>query len=324
MAGPLVQIRDLSVRYLPESGGVIHALDGVDLEISHGQIIGVLGESGSGKTTLAAGLLRLLPPNAECSGSLLLDGENLLSAGEPELRRIRGAKIALITQDPALSLNPVIRVSEQISEVLGAHFRWSRKQRTQRVRELLAEIGFADTERIARLYPHQLSGGQRQRIVIAQAIACRPILIVADEPTSKLDSELQGQILELLRDIVRRHAAALLLITHDPTILAGYADRIVVMYAGRIVEQGPAGDILRRPLHPYTQALLDLTNVDDYGTRVTRLPFIPGEMADPTQLTPSCRFEPRCAERMQLCANLDPKASSQESSRLVSCFKYGE
>jgi oligopeptide/dipeptide ABC transporter ATP-binding protein len=317
-------MRNLSVRYLPASGGVVRAVDGLDLDIFKGEITGILGESGSGKSTLAATLVRLVPPRAECSGSLLFDGNNLLAAGESEVRRIRGAKVALIPQDPAISLNPVIRVGDQISEVLRAHFRFTRKERKLRVEGALAEVGFDDAERIAGSYPHQLSGGQRQRIVIAQAIACRPSLIVADEPTSKLDSQLQDQIIDLLRDIVRRHATALLLITHDPTILAGLADRIVVMYAGRIVEQGPAEDILRRPLHPYTHALVRLANTQVDRTRIPRLPFIPGEIPDPTQIQPGCRFEPRCSERMDVCAVRDPQAFSAESSRLVSCFKYGD
>jgi ABC-type glutathione transport system ATPase component len=229
LPAPLVQVRNLSVRYVPESGAAVHALDSIDLDILSGEIAGIMGESGSGKSTLTAALIRLLPTNAEFSGSLLVEGENLLAAQEAELRGMRGVKIALIPQDPAVSLNPVIRVGEQISEVLRAHLRLNRKQRNQRVQELLAEVGFDDAHRIADSYPHQLSGGQLQRIVIAQAIACRPSLIIADEPTSKLDSELQGQILELLRDIVRRHASALPLITHDPAILVGFADRIVIM-----------------------------------------------------------------------------------------------
>ena len=324
MPVPLVQIRNLTVSYMPENDGVVRALDRVDLDILNGEITGIVGESGSGKSTLAAALLQLLPPNAECSGSLLVDGENLLAAGEAELRRIRGTKTALIPQDPAMSLNPVIRVGDQVSEVLRAHSKLTRKQRKQRVQELLAEVGFVDVKRISDSYPHQLSGGQRQRIVIAQAIACHPGLIVADEPTSKLDSELQGQIMELLREIVRCHANALLLITHDPTILAGFADRIVVMYAGRIAEQGPAKDILRRPLHPYTRALIGLTEVRTDGVRVIRFPFIPGEVPDPAHFNQGCRFEPRCLERMELCAARHPQSFSPESFRLVSCFKYGE
>jgi oligopeptide/dipeptide ABC transporter ATP-binding protein len=324
LSAPLVQIRNLSVSYLPASGGVVHAVDGLDLDVFKGEITGILGESGSGKSTLAAALVRLVPSSAECSGSLLFDGNNLLAASECEVRTIRGAKIALIPQDPAISLNPVIRVGDQISEVLRAHFRPTRKERKLRVEGLLAEVGFGDAERIAGSYPHQLSGGQRQRIAIAQAIACRPSLIVADEPTSKLDSQLQGQIIELLRDIVRRHATALLLITHDPTILAGFADRIVVMYAGRIVEQGPAEDILRRPLHPYAHALVGLANIQANGTRATRLLFIPGDAPDPTQIKPGCCFEPRCSDRKGLCALRDPQAFSPEFSRLVSCFKYGD
>lgn len=332
MQAPLVQIRELSVRYVPQKGRPVQAVHAVDLDIWKGQVMGILGESGSGKSTLASSLLRLLAKNAEVAGSVFYDGNDLVVASERSLREIRGAKIALIPQDPAVSLNPVIRVGDQVSEVLRAHLKLSRRERSARVRELLHEVGFDDIERIYRAYPHQLSGGQRQRIAIAQAMACRPELILADEPTSKLDPQLQAQIIDLMSQIVRRNGTALLWITHDPTTLAGFADRVAVMYAGKIVEDGPAETVLRNPLHPYTWALMRLAQHADRlsvgagelrSAQRERLPEIPGELPDLTVSVHRCTFEPRCAQKLQVCSTRHPQAFSLGPSHLVSCFKYG-
>jgi len=219
---------------------------------------------------------------------------------EPELRRVRGKEISLISQDPALSLNPVIRVGDQIAEVIRAHVAMSGSERGQSVEELLHAVGFDQPQQIYSAYPHQLSGGQRQRVAIAQAIACHPVLVIADEPTSKLDAALQAEILSLLSEIRNRHRTAFLVISHDPTIFPGFADRIVVMYAGRVVEEGKTEDIFRRPLHPYTQALVLLSErhfVKAQTSRV-RLPGIDGGPPDLTRIGAGCRFEPRCPERM--------------------------
>jgi oligopeptide/dipeptide ABC transporter ATP-binding protein len=321
-----VQVCGLTVRYLPENGTPVPALVDASIALGPGEVVGVIGESGSGKSTLAAAMLRLLPPHAEyCTGSILFHGQDLLTMDELALRKVRGARISLIPQDPATSLNPVIRVGEQISEVLRAHLAMNRRERKSHVKGLLREVGFDDPERVYAAYPHQLSGGQRQRVVIAQAMACRPALVIADEPTSKLDSVLQVQILTLMSDLVRQHRTALLLITHDPSLLAGFADRIAVMYAGRIVEQGSTEDILRRPLHPYTQGLVRLSlsvpTVSKTGSK--QFPAIAGEPPDLTQVGARCRFEPHCTERMEICASRDPEESTPEPSRRVSCFKYG-
>jgi oligopeptide/dipeptide ABC transporter ATP-binding protein len=320
----------LTVTYVPENGRPVHAVADAGLDIRPGEVIGIIGESGSGKSTLAAALLRLLPARAKYKGSVLFDGRDLLKIEESELHRVRGVRVSLITQDPAASLNPVIRVGEQISEVLLAHLKMNRGERKNRVKELLGEVGFDDAERIYAAYPHQLSGGQRQRVVIAQAMACRPVLVIADEPTSKLDSVLQAQIAALMLDLVRQHRTALLWITHDPAALAGFADRIAVMYAGRIVEYGNVNDILLRPLHPYTQALIRLSKStqisaesDARQSGAREFPAIQGEPPDLTQTGARCGFEPRCPERMEVCASRDPEVSMPEPSRRVSCFKYG-
>ena len=259
MSRVLAQVTNLTVRYMVNTTPAISALDNVSLSVWPGEVLAIVGESGSGKSTLTAALLRLLPPNAHCTGSMLFDGEDLLGMHERELQHVRGARLSLIHQDPASALNPVLRIRTQISEVLRAHLRMNPAERRVRVRELLSEVGFDDPERIASSYAHQLSGGQRQRVVVAQAIACRPALIIADESTSKLDGLLQAEIMELLSGIVRRHGTALTWITHELATIAGFANRLAVMHAGQIVEEGPTLDLLRRPKHPYTQELIGLT-----------------------------------------------------------------
>lgn len=328
MDGPkdhLIKVHDLSVTYCAEGGVQIRAVDGVSLDIRPGEIVGILGESGCGKSTMASALLRLLPPGAKCEGRILFRDRDLVNLSEAELRTIRGREIALIPQDPALSLNPVMTAGALIGEVLRAHLPLSAAQRCQRVLELLCEVGFDRPEEIYSAYPHQLSGGQRQRIAIAQAVACRPALLIADEPTSKLDATLQSEIIELLLKIRQQHGTAILIIGHDPAVFAGFADRIAVMYAGRIVEAGKCAEILGRSLHPYTQALVRIASslVNCTGA-ISRIPAIAGESPDPGCIPGGCRFEPRCSERMDVCSQRYPPESLPEPSRSVNCFKYGE
>lgn len=315
----------MTVRYPSKGAEHVTALNAVHLSVNASEIVGVMGESGSGKSTLAAALLRLLPAQAEYqAGAVLLDGSDVLKMPEAELRRLRGARAALIPQDPATALNPVLKVGTQVAEVLRAHLSLSRSDRKKRVLELLREVGFDAPERTYSSYPHELSGGQRQRIAIAQAMACGPALLIADEPTSKLDSVLQVEILRVMSEVVRRHNTALILITHDPAILAAFADRIVVMYAGQVVEEGTAAEVLRNPLHPYTRALLQLfaTGQEKSPARGTEFPIIAGDPPDLTRTEPGCRFEARCPERMDICSRENPRESVQQSSHRVSCFKY--
>lgn len=321
----LARVDSLSVTYLPDSDQPVRALDHASLEIRPGELVGILGESGSGKSTLAAALLRLLPTDARYdSGTIRFRDRELLALSESALRRIRGAEIALIPQDPALALNPVIRVGDQIAEVLRAHVHMTRRDRRTRVEELLAEVGFDQPRQIYTAYPHQLSGGQRQRVVIAQAVACRPQLVIADEATSKLDASLQAEIIALMREISQRHRMAFIVISHDPTVLAGFVDRIAVMYAGRIVEEGRTEDIFRRPLHPYTQALVRLSAryLTNAGSR-TRFAAIDGEPPNLTSPGIGCPFAPRCPERMQVCTDRELEETTPQLSQRVSCFKYG-
>ena len=321
----LALVHQLSVAYLLDGSEPVRALDQASLAIRAGELVGILGESGSGKSTLASALLRLLPDNARYDGgSIRFRGRDLLTLSETELRRIRGAEIALIPQDPALALNPVMKVGHQIAEVLRAHVSMTSTERMARAVELLGEVGFDQPRQVSHAYPHQLSGGQRQRVVIAQAMACRPQLVVADEPTSKLDASLQTEILLLMREIGRRHNTAFVVISHDPTVLAGLVDRVAVMYAGRIVEEASTEEIFRRPLHPYTQALVRLCMryMPSAGTQ-SRFPAIYGEPPGMTGVGVGCRFAPRCPEKMQICAERDTKETNHDPSHRVSCFKYG-
>ena len=317
-----LQVRGLSVCY-QVADKVVRTLDRINLTIHTGEVIGLLGESGSGKSTLASAIVRLLPSNGNHDGGqVLFEARDLLRLPERDLRAIRGGRISVIWQDPALTLNPVIAVGDQIAEVLRAHEKLGRRQRRARVLELLREVGFVSPDEIYGAYAHQLSGGQRQRVVIAQAIACNPALIIADEATSKLDAELQKDILDLLGDLRRRCGTALLLISHDPGVLAAYADRIVVMYAGRVVEEADAFSIFKHPKHPYTEALVRLATPTNASTQC-RLPAIGGEAPDLGDIFAGCRFEPRCAQKLAQCATSDPVEVRSENGR-VSCFKYGE
>jgi oligopeptide/dipeptide ABC transporter ATP-binding protein len=321
-----LEVRDLTVTYLAEGGDPIRALDGVGIDVSPGEVVGILGESGCGKSTLANALVRLLPPLAAIQGTIAFRGRDLLTLPEPELRAIRGRDISLMGQDPALALNPVMKAGIQIEEALRAHFPLERPERRARVMELLREVGFDKPEEIYSTYPHQLSGGQRQRIAIAQALACRPALLIADEPISKLDATLQAGIVGLLKQIRTSHQTAILLISHDPSLFAGFADRIAVMYAGRIVEVGTTSQIFRWPLHPYTQALVRLASASTIteANPGIKFPAIEGESARPDQIAAGCRFEPRCADRMDICSHRYPQEFFPEPSRPVNCFKYGE
>lgn len=262
----------------------MRALDDIGLEIGDGEVLGILGESGCGKSTLANAVLRLLPSNATTEGGeILLHDCDLLRLSESELSAIRGRKISLVPQDPALSLNPVMTVGAQIAEVLRAHLRMTAEERRDRVCDLLCEVGFDQPVTIYHAYPHQLSGGQRQRVVIAQAVACRPALVIADEPTSKLDAPLRLDIIGLLSEMRLRHGTAILLISHDPALVVAFADRVAVMNAGRIVEAGTCTEMFARPLHSYTQALVRLARSSvGAGTGAKgRFPGIEGESLPP-------------------------------------------
>jgi peptide/nickel transport system ATP-binding protein len=324
---PLLQVRNLAVFIRGDGNRHVRPLEGIDFDVFAGETVGLLGESGAGKTTLAMAILRLLPASSyKVDGCIRFQGIPLLSLSEHELRKIRGSRIALVYQDSSV-LNPVLRVGDQIAEVLRAHFTWTRHQYKDRVLSLLQEVEMPDAERIYAAFPHQLSGGQRQRIALAEALACQPALVIADEPTSSLDPNTTSGILGLFGRLKRRFDTSFLLISHDFSFLTDLSDRIMIMYAGRIVEHGSRGEMLQGPLHPYTRALfqcgslLQTPNVREVGK--CRMPTIAGRPPDPSGAILGCDFENRCPERMTLCRTRVPEETRVSQAHSVRCFKFG-
>jgi len=298
---PLLEVRDLRVSFRTEDG-VVQAVDGLSLTIGAGEVLGIVGESGSGKTVSVMAVMRLIrDPNAVIEGEVLLRGRDLMKLSSGEMRAIRGGEIAMIFQDPMTALTPVYSVGWQIAEQLRAHEELTRGQANRRAVELLRAVGISNPERRADDYPHQFSGGMRQRVMIAMALSCSPSLLIADEPTTALDVTIQAQILDLMKRLKSEFGSSILIITHDMGVVADLAERIVVMYAGRVVEEGPKAGIFRDTQHPYTWGLLgSIPRVD--RPRIRRLAAIPG--SPPSLLAPAegCRFAPRCPHRFELCA----------------------
>lgn len=308
------------MRLRGDDGRDLVLLDGVSLDLRRGETVVLAGESGSGKTTLARTILGLLPEGARVvAGSVTFERRVLSSLGEADLESVRGKQIALISQEPGLALNPVLRVGRQVAEVLAAHDVGPRRERRAAVEALFDRVGLPEPGRIHDAYPHELSGGQRQRVAIAQAIACGPALLLADEPTTALDPVSQARILSLLEQLRRELNLALLLISHDLATAAPLADRLAVMYAGRIVEQGPRGALLAAPRHPYTRALLAAR--PPAGSRAPLRP-IPGAPPDPAAPLPGCAFEPRCPDAREECRARVPRATRADD-REVRCVDHG-
>jgi oligopeptide/dipeptide ABC transporter ATP-binding protein len=298
------------------------AVDDVSFQIRHGETLGLVGESGSGKSVTAFSIVQLLrSPGRIKAGRVVFRGRDLVSLPEPEVRQVRGAGIGLIFQEPMAALNPVMRVGAQIAEAQVVHGLASRADARARAIELLAAVRITDPEKRVDDYPHQLSGGMRQRVMIAVALACGPPLVIADEPTTALDVTVQAQILELLREMKDRFRLSLLLITHDLGVIAETADRVAVMYAGRIVETGPVRDIFRSPLHPYTQGLLASIPGEGAGSR---LRSIEGAVPNPAALPPGCTFAPRCSFRMDVCTTAVPALVEIEPGHHVRCYLHSD
>ena len=324
----ILEVQNLQVSYRSHERRSRPVLSGVSFGLTPGEILGVLGESGSGKSTLAAAILRLLPSNGHIgNGAVFFEGKNILQAPSEELRQIRGGRVALIFQEPSLALHPTIRVGEQVRRVLAAHQSLSRNELDERTRNVFIQLFPLDTDRILRSYPHQLSGGQRQRALIAQAIACNPAIVIADEPTAALDPVTQLDILGVFRSLREQLSLAMIFITHNPALLSGFADRILVLYAGQLAEWGPAESVLRSPKHPYTRALFEsLPNIsaEMEKSRKTLLPVIPGNSSPTSLPRKGCPFEPRCSVRMDVCREFDPVLVDLGKKHVVSCFKYKE
>ena len=291
---PLLEVADLRTYFFTDQG-VARAVDGVSFSVSPAETVALVGESGCGKTVTSLSILGLVPdpPGRVMEGSSIrFDGEELVGASPERLRRLRGNRVSMIFQEPMTSLNPVFTVGDQISEPLREHRRMGRRQARERAVELLGEVGIPEPSRRFDEYPHQLSGGMRQRVMIAMALACEPTLLIADEPTTALDVTIQAQILELLAELRERHRMAVLLITHDLGVVAEVADRVVVMYAGQVVETGTAREVFGAPAHPYTEGLLaSIPRVDRLGERLRP---IPGMVPAPTSWPTGCRFADRC------------------------------
>jgi peptide/nickel transport system ATP-binding protein len=323
---PLLKVQGLHVAYSDRSGELCPALAGVNFDLGPGEILGVAGESGSGKSTLAAALLRLLPSNGKIQqGMVLFEGKNLLDASPQDLRKIRGGRIGLIFQEPSSSLHPTMPVGQQVSDVLAAHESLDRRTLREKTNQLLATVFPVDAARISGSYPHELSGGQRQRVLIAQAITCGPSLLIADEPTASLDPTTQQEILQLFETLRQTFGLAIILITHNPALLAGLTDRLLVLYAGRVAEIGPTARVLATPQHPYTAALLRCLPshfAESQSTRKAKMHVIPGDPPDLSLHAQGCRFEPRCTARMEVCKSGEPEAVAVGQRHEVSCFKF--
>ncbi|WP_059172574.1 ABC transporter ATP-binding protein [Bacillus sp. FJAT-27445] len=317
----LLEIKNLKTHYFTEDG-VVPAVDGVDFKIKKGETLAIVGESGSGKSQTSLSIIRLIPspPGKIVAGEINYDGENLLEKSDNEMRQIRGNKISMIFQEPMTSLNPVFRVGDQISESLILHQGMTPKEAMEQSIKLLKLVGIPEAERRVQAFPHELSGGMRQRVMIAIALACNPELLIADEPTTALDVTIQNQILELMKDLKAKLDTSIMLITHDLGVVAEMADRVVVMYAGQIVEQGDVYTIFENPKHPYTEGLLKSMPTPE--KKQGKLYAIDGIVPNPLNLPPGCRFAPRCEYARDLCRGEMPETVVISEEEHVRCWKY--
>ena len=321
MSSPELEIQNLTVSFSTTKGKLI-AVNGISFHLNPGETLALVGESGCGKTVSALSILRLLPePPAEIlSGKIIFDGQDLLSLRAKELQDLRGRSISMIFQDPTTSLNPVLTVGEQIAETLLRHTTMNRREALQKSADLLSRVELPSPKEKLQYYPHQLSGGMRQRVMIAMALACSPRVLIADEPTTALDVLIQAQILELLENLKKETGMSILIITHDLGVVAEIAQRVLVMYAGEIVESGPAKALLKNPFHPYTKGLI--ASIPKLGTKKrpgARLEEIPGNVPSLDQRPSGCPFHPRCSWAMEICKTQNPQLRMIEAQRQVSC-----
>ncbi|MCH7543033.1 MAG: ABC transporter ATP-binding protein [Proteobacteria bacterium] len=318
----LLEVRGLEVTF-ETSGGTLRAVDGVSYDIAPGRTLGVVGESGGGKSMTALAILRLVPAQGSITGGrVALDGVELTGLDEAGMEAVRGDRIAMIFQEPMTSLNPVLTIGEQIAEVYLIHRKATRKEALGEAVELLAKVRIPDPAARAMDYPHRLSGGMRQRAMIAMALACRPALLIADEPTTALDVTIQAQILELMLEIQDEMGMAIQFISHNLGVISEVADEVAVMYAGRIVERASTRAIFDQPLHPYTKGLIETVPV--IGKRQRRLPAIPGVVPDLMHLPSGCRFSDRCALADKACREAEPELTDWGGGHFAACFKAGQ
>ncbi len=319
----ILDIRDLHMSFYTEAG-VVKAVDGVSFGVDAGEVVGVVGESGCGKTALSLTILQLLPspPARVDGGEILFNGRNLLELGGSEIRKIRGNEIAMVFQEPMTSLNPVFTIGDQLTEAIRLHQGVTHNEARNRGIEMLRMVGIPRADEVIDEYPHRFSGGMRQRAMIAMALSCNPKLLIADEPTTALDVTIQAQILELMLELKQRINTAIMFITHDLSVIAEMADRVVVMYAGKIVEQGDVVTIFHDPQHPYTRGLIG--SRPSIETEQDRLVYIPGNVPSPLELPSGCPFHPRCRDAMQICAREMPPERELQPGHKAACWLHEE
>ncbi|MCB0117964.1 MAG: ABC transporter ATP-binding protein [Anaerolineales bacterium] len=321
---PLLEVKNLKTYFYTEDG-VVRAVDGVDFTVYPGEVLGIVGESGCGKSVTSLSIMRLISaPGKIVEGKINFDGKDLVAASESEMMKIRGNRISMIFQQPQSALNPVFRVGDQISEVLNIHQGLGKEAGRSRAIGLLKQVGIPEPERRIEAFPHELSGGMSQRVMIAMALACVPDLLIADEPTTALDVTIQAQILDLMRELKRQLGSALMLITHDLGVIAEMANRVIVMYAGEIVEESPVASLFDKPLHPYTQGLIG--SIPVLGEIRERLDVIPGSVPNLIDLPHGCRFAPRCRARvdndLSICTEKHPDLIEISEGNKVRCWLY--
>ncbi len=321
---PLLQVKNLRT-YFHTEDGLVRAVDGVDFHVYPGEVIGLVGESGCGKSVTSLSIMRLIsPPGKVETGEILFEGTDLLKLTEKQMMSIRGDRISMIFQQPQTSLNPVFMVGDQVAEVMSIHEKLKKSEAWDEAVEMFRLVGIPDPERRAKAYPHELSGGMAQRVMIAMALALRPSLLIADEPTTALDVTIQAQILDLMRNLRAEVGASVILITHDLGVIAELAERVAVMYAGQIVEETDVTRIFDEPLHPYTQGLIG--SIPILTKTVDRLEVIPGSVPNLVNLPPGCRFAPRCLAReqngLEICARQNPDLIEMRPGHKVRCWLY--
>jgi len=322
MEAELLKVDNLST-YFHTDSGVVKAVDGVSFRLSYGDSLGILGESGCGKTVMALSIMRLIPsPGRIESGEIFFEGENILGLPQAKMRRIRGSKISMVFQDPMTSLNPVFTIGDQILEAIRLHQGLSKKEAFNKAVETLQLVGIASPQRRFYDYPHQMSGGMRQRVMIAMAISCRPKLIIADEPTTALDVTIQAQIIDLLQNLREQIGTSIIFITHNMGIIAEAVKNVIVMYAGRIMEQATISDLFENPYHPYTDGLLKSIPKPDPMQKKKRLHMIPGSVPNLFNLPEGCKFNDRCRKSFSKCAKEEPPLFEVTIGHTCRCWLY--
>ncbi len=320
MSEKILSVKDLRTEFFSSKKKSVTAVDGVSFDINKGEIVGLVGESGCGKSVTSLSIMQLFKNTTGkvTNGEVLFNGEDLLKKSDNEIRKIRGNRLSMIFQEPMSSLNPAMRIDKQLMEGIRLHTDLSKEQALDKAREILEQVGIPDPNRVLKNYPHQLSGGMSQRVMIAMAMSCEPELLIADEPTTALDVTIQAQILDLMQKIQKDKGMGILLITHDLGVVAEICSKVVVMYAGKIVEEAPVHDLFKNPQHPYTQGLI--ASVPKLGSGVKILPSIPGSVPDLTSMPKGCRFAPRCKYCQEKCKTEQPPLIKISENQKVSCW----